>query len=93
MIFPASILRVRIVANGRKKLGLWVPLLLLWPLALALAPLLVLAALVYMLRQRRAGRRTDAIRCLPLLCRVAFSLRGLKVEVQKDNQEILVSFL
>jgi len=93
MIFPASILRVRIVENGRKKLALWVPLLLLWPLALALAPLLVLAALVYMLRQRRSGWASDAIRCLPLLCRVAFSLRGLKVEVRQDNKQIWVSFL
>lgn len=93
MIFPAFILRVRVVRNGRKKLALWVPLLLLWPLALALAPLLVLAGLVYMLRQRRSGRPSDAIRCLPLLCRVAWSLRGLKVEVQQDNQQILVSFL
>ncbi len=93
MIFPASILRVRIVVKGGKKFALWVPLLLLWPLALALAPLLVLAALVYMLRQRRTGRRSDAIRCLPLLCRAACSLRGLKVEVRQDNKQIWVSFL
>ncbi len=42
MIWPPSVVRLRIYENGRRKMNLWLPVYVLWPpvvlIALLLAP-------------------------------------------------------
>lgn len=87
MIFPPSILRIRTVKKGKKKLGLWLPVFLLWPVILGL--LVLLFALAICLRRGAKGRMILA--GLPQLFVAACALRGLKVDVEQDDQRIQVS--
>ena len=91
MIWPPSLLRVRI-QNGRRRFGLWLPLILLWPpivlIALALFPIvLVLAAVLW-----RKGRGRTLLLSGPLLFRLFCSLRGLQVEVVKPSAHVFIAF-
>ena len=49
MMFPPSILRVRVL-DGDNRISLWVPLSLVWPLAVAVylifLPVIIVAAIV-----------------------------------------------
>ena len=88
MIFPPSILRVRIVESGRRKLSLLLPLFMLWPLAVVLwllaLPILLLAAAV---RWRLARPLLiGPVRMFVIFCR----LRGLRLEVSGPKDEVIV---
>ena len=91
MIWPPSVLRVKIRSRGRR-FTLWLPLFLVWPLGIAslavLAPfVLVLAALLWPLGWARPLLLTG-----PLLFRLFCSLRGLEVNVEKSSEQVLISF-
>ena len=92
MNWPPCILRIRVVRRGRRRIALWLPLFLLWPLLLALAPLLLFVMFLYAIRQRHGGRR-NILRSLPVLCGVLCALRGLRVHVGQRDEGFLVSFI
>ena len=79
------------VSDGRRGFPLWIPLFLLWPLALAiliiLAPFLLVAAAVLWggARCRRLPRAGWAV--LRCLC----SLRGLELDFRKGGERFLIS--
>ena len=91
MIFPPSILRIRIVKKGKKKLGLWLPLFLLWPVILALLVMLLPLLFVLAICPRRGAEGGMIVAGLPQVFVIACALRGLKVDVQEDDQQIQVS--
>lgn len=91
MIFPPSILRIRIVKKGKKKLGLWLPVFLLWPVILALLVLLLPLLFVLAICLRRGAKGRMIVGGLPQLLVIACALRGLKVDVEEDDQRIQVS--
>ena len=76
MIWPPSVVRLRIYENGRRKMNLWLPVCVLWPpvvlIALLLAPIVVP---VLWLATRR-GRRRRAVMVGPVLFRLFCALRG-----------------
>lgn len=91
MILPTSLLRVRVVEKGRRKVGLWIPLILIWPIVLALmamlSPVAVLVCMAW-----RGGR--GYILSGPWLIWMLWSMRGLEVRVKDNNGKtsVLVSF-
>ena len=91
MIFPPSILRLSVRGEGHR-FGLWLPLILIWPvffvLALVLAPLvLVTAAVLWPM-----GWGRPLLLAGPAIFRICCSLRGLEINVQDDSQIVYVNF-
>ena len=89
MTVPPSILRVRIRTSDRR-LGLWIPLFIIWPLAviiaLTLLPLVLIAA--FILWPKGLGR--PLLLAGPLAWRMFCALRGLEVSVERPGQQVLV---
>ena len=90
MSFPPLVMCWQ-VSDGRRGLPLWVPLFLLWPLALVilllLSPFLLVAAAVmwggaWCRRLPRAAR---------VLLRCLCSLRGLELDFQKGGERFRIS--
>jgi hypothetical protein len=72
-MIPPMLLRLRV--NG---FGIWLPLILLWPLALLFAPLVVLVALLAL----------QPIRGLCVYYNLLCSLRGLQVHVRQPGNNV-----
>jgi hypothetical protein len=87
---PPMLMHVRI-RGERRGFGLWLPLFLLLPLALAafiiLSPLILIAILVFWPR----GWRKRALHIFGAAFGVFHSMRGLKVDVQRDHHCIYIS--
>ena len=89
---PPAIMRVRIIEQGRKRLCLWLPLFLLWPIGLLvlilLSPLLVLLALLrsYSPGPRRLFEATVAF------FEILAALRELEIEVEDEDRYVLIRF-
>jgi hypothetical protein len=90
MNYPPMLLRLNI--SGKRRFSLWLPLFLLWPvvtaLVIALAPLVLLAALI--LRPFVWGKLL--LLSGPMLFGVLCALRGLELELNQGNRLMLVSF-
>ena len=91
MIFPPSILQLSIWRDGHR-LGLWLPLVLVWPvffvLALLLAPLLLVTAAVLW----PMGWGRPLLLTGPVIFRILCSLTGLEINVQYESQIVYVRF-
>lgn len=90
MIWPPSVLRVRFGSSNRR-VGLWVPLFLVWPpfalFVLALVPIiLVLSALLW-----PVGWSRPLLRAGPLLFGLFCSLRGLSIDVTGKRGQVYVA--
>lgn len=87
---PPMLMHVKI-RGERRGFGLWLPLFLLLPLALAafiiLSPLILIAILVFW----PSGWRKRALLILRAAFEVLYSMRGLKVDVQSDHHCIYIS--
>ncbi len=91
MIWPPSVLRLRI-HNRDRRLGLWLPLFIIWPpivlLALAIFPLvIVIAVLLWPI-----GRGKRVLLAGPLLFSVFCSLRGLEIDVAGPGEQVFIAF-
>lgn len=90
MILPPSILRVRSRRPGRRNRNLWVPLILIWPLAVAVWLVLLpgLTVLALLLWKTGAGRPLllGAPKLFGLFCR----LRGLSIHVESEDTLVRV---
>ncbi len=90
MNLPPSLLRVR-VQNSKRRLGLWLPLFLVWPpvvlFALALFPfVLVLAALLW-----RKGWGRPVLLAGPTFFRLFCALRGLVIDVEDASDQVYIA--
>ena len=89
MIFPPSMMRVRITRNGRRKWNLWIPLVLLWPvvlvLGLALLPLVLFWAAV-------KGKVRPTLAALPTMLLIFCALRGMRIETAEHDESTLLYF-
>ncbi|HPP73573.1 MAG TPA: hypothetical protein PLU88_00400 [Armatimonadota bacterium] len=92
MIFPPSILRIRIKEQDSKGLGLCLPLFLIWPIILAigilLAPVVLLAAFITW--PKGTGKRL--LLAGPYLFNVFCRVRGLRVKVKDKEDNVYISF-
>lgn len=88
MRLPPAIIHIRRVADGRRKLRLWLPVFLLWPvaalLAMAAAPALLALAILFPLsptvRRFFAGLFAATLFCC--------ELRGLAVSIEEETKTI-----
>lgn len=91
MIFPPSILQLSIRREGHR-IGLSLPLVLIWPvflvLALAIVPLVLVAAAVLW----PIGWGRSLLLAGPAVFRIFCSLRGLEVNLQDESQIVYVRF-
>ena len=91
MIWPPSLLRIRI-QNGRRRFGLWLPLILLWPpivlITLALFPIVLVSAAV--LWRRGWGR--PLLLSGPLFFGLFCALRGLRIDIKNQQEWVYISF-
>ncbi len=91
MTVPPSVLRVRVL-DGDSRVSLWIPLILVWPLAVAVylvfLPIIVVAAGVTW----RSGLGKPILFGGPALFRLYCALRGLEVKVDEPGESVLVYF-
>jgi hypothetical protein len=91
MNYPPLLIRLGI-GGQRRRLSLWLPLFLLWPVAVAvaivLAPLVLLGALL--LWPFVWGKLL--LLSGPMLFGAFCALRGLEVDINRGNRLLLVSF-
>lgn len=89
MILPTSVMRIRIIEGGRKRIGLWLPVFLVWPIAIALmialAPVAIIVSLV-------CRKHSKLILSGPRLIALLWAMRGLEVRVKDDEDQVLISF-
>jgi hypothetical protein len=87
---PPMLMHVKI-RGERRGFGLWLPLFLLLPLALAvfiiLSPLILISILIFWPR----GWRKRALHIFGAVFEVICSMRDLKVDVQGDHHCIYIS--
>lgn len=90
MILPPSILRIRLRRRKRRGLNLILPLILIWPIVLALALVLWPVALVV---AAHYGKLRAAVRVLPRVFLVMCALRGLRIDLADAEERMLVYIL
>ena len=92
MMWPPSVLRIRVIRAGRRSFSVWLPLFLVWPavlaLCLALFPLAVLVAIALW----RQGHGKAVLLAGPLALCCFCALRGLSIEKEGAQSSILVRF-
>jgi hypothetical protein len=86
MIFPPSIMRVRVLKEGRRRRNFWLPLLLLWPIATAAG----LAGLLFLLVAVRPRMLWRILLALSWAFLVFCRLRGLRVELTGPKKQVSV---
>ena len=90
-MIPPMMMRVRVDRAGRRRLGCWLPLFLLWPILLILFVLLLPFLLVVCLFPRWGRRMRTTFRGLPVLWKAVCALRGLTVDVSgRDGNAVKV---
>jgi hypothetical protein len=92
MMFPPIFAKVHIVENGKNKIRLWFPIILVWLLILVfmilLAPLVLIAALI--LWPWSWGKKL--LMFGPMLFYLFSSLKGLDIQVKDSDNLVLISF-
>ena len=91
MMFPPSILRVRVL-DGHSRVSLWIPLILVWPLAVVLYLLFLPCIIVAAILTWHRGWGRPILLGGPALFRLYCALRGLEIDVTEPNQSFLVYF-
>ena len=91
MTFPPSLLRLRIQTQDRR-IGLWIPLIVIWPfvalIALFLSPFILIGVSLLW----SSGKGRPLLLAGPRIFGILCGLRGLTVSVQGPSQTVFVSF-
>ncbi len=88
MIWPPSVVRLRIYENGRRKMNLWLPVCVLWPPVVLIALLLAPVAVPVLWPASGRGRRRRAVMAGPVLFRLFCALRGFCLEAGNSGNGI-----
>lgn len=91
MIFPPSIARIHVIDDGKRAVNLWLPLILLWPLALAL--MTALAPMVLIIALCAPPYRRTLLLTGPYLFGLLCAVRGLHVNVKDDDTRVNIYFM
>ena len=88
MIWPPSVVRLRIYQNGRRKKNFWLPVWVLWPPVVLFALLLAPIAVPVLWLVAGRGRRRQAVMAGPKLFRLFCALRGFYFEAGNPGNGI-----
>ena len=89
MIWPPSVLRVRI-RSSKRRFGLWLPLFLFWPPVLALALALFPIVLVLAILLWPTGRGRPLLLSGPAFFQLFCALRGLVIAVESPSSQVYI---
>ena len=92
MIWPPNLIHLRIY-NQRHRFGLWIPLFIIWPFVLATIIVLLPFTILLTLILWPFGWNGRLFKLGPGIMRCICSLRGLKVDVQNYQEQILISLI
>ncbi len=88
MIWPPTMVRLRIYEDGRRKMNLWLPVCLVWLPVLLIALLLAPVAVPVLWLAAGRGRRRQAVMAGPVLFRLFCALRGFHFEAGNPGNGI-----
>jgi len=92
MTMPPMVVNLRVVSGGERKVRLWIPMFLLWPLVLVLALLAlvftILADIVLLLSR---GPFHHSTRVLLAALAAAVETRGLRISIDGPGTIVHVS--
>ena len=91
MMFPPSLFRLHIQPQERR-IGLWVPLVVVWPFAALLALFVAPFILIGVALLWPSGRGRPLLLAGPRIFGIVCGLRGLSVSVEGPSQRVFVSF-
>ena len=89
-MLPPMFLRVRIQGDKRR-IRLWIPVILLWPLVVVVVLLGTPVALLVAARSGHCTRSRSVLLAGPLLLYVLASLRGLRCDVASGEDRVFIS--
>ena len=90
LMLPPMFLRVR-VQNDKRRIRLWIPLIVLWPLVVVVVLLGTPVALLVAARSGHRARSRSVLLAGPLLLYVLASLRGLRCNVASGEDRVFIS--
>ena len=90
-MFPPSLLNLRILKPGRR-VRLWLPLFLLWPLVPVLAAIALVCVVLVAIFTFRFGRLRRHLEAGVLTLQALCLLRELRVEVREEMREVRIAF-
>jgi hypothetical protein len=85
-------IRLLVHNGGRKEAGLWLPMFLIWPIALVLAILLTPLMAVLAIAFWPAGYGRTLLLAGPRLFVLYCSMNGLALEVQNGPRHVFIRF-
>ena len=89
-MLPPMFLRLR-VQNDKRRIRLWIPLIVLWPLVFVVVLLGTPVALLVAARSGQRARSRSVLLAGPLLLYVLASLRGLRCNVVSGEDRVFIS--
>ena len=89
-MLPPMFLRVR-VQGDKRRIRLWIPLIVLWPVVAVVVLLGTPVALVVAARSGHRTRVRSVLLAGPLLLYVLASLRGLRFDVASGEDRVFIS--
>ena len=89
-MLPPMFLRVR-VQGDKRRIRLWIPLIVLWPLVVVVVLLGTPVALLVAARSAPRARSRSVLLAGPLLLYVLASLRGLRCNVVSGKDRVFIS--
>ena len=90
MRLPPALLRVR-VQNDKRRIRLWIPLVLLWPVVGVAVLLGTPVAVLVAARSGHRARSRSFLLAGPLLLYVLASSRGLRCNVVSGEERVFIS--
>lgn len=94
MSFPPSLLYVKIRDDGKNRLGIWLPLFLLWPLIIIILALVFLLTILVDFFLVLADARYHSFTRLVFGAMITlFEIRGLKVHIENAENHVNITFV
>lgn len=93
MMFPPSILYMRKARQKQRDILLPIPLFLLWPIVAAVALILAPFAIVNYIIFASPGSRLKVLAIAPGLYTLICGLRGLRIDVRNEKDNICIRFI
>ena len=89
-MLPPMFLRLR-VQGDKRRIRLWIPVILLWPVVFVVVLLGTPVALLVATRSGHRARSRSVLLAGPLLLDVLASLRGLRCNVASGEDRVFIS--